>query len=176
MASDYPKSLVEQATALLSLDARGKPRQANLRRAVSSAYYAVFHRLCIDATAEVVGVARSKQEVGRFLARKFDHGRMKTVCGDFAAGSRPRLPQVLQSAPGASPTNATLQQICLSFVALQEARHSADYDLARQFKRAEAAGLVRQAELALADWAVVRTTDQARLFKLCLLVGTSARG
>jgi hypothetical protein len=38
------EDLLEQAVTLATLDVR-KPKQANLRRAVSSVYYAVFHLL-----------------------------------------------------------------------------------------------------------------------------------
>ncbi|HQZ68834.1 MAG TPA: hypothetical protein PLY87_27290 [Planctomycetaceae bacterium] len=37
--------LLQQAESLARLDQRGAPRQANLRRAVSSTYYALFHFL-----------------------------------------------------------------------------------------------------------------------------------
>ena len=39
--------LLKQARELTTLDAR-RPRQANLRRAISSAYYALFHLLLHD--------------------------------------------------------------------------------------------------------------------------------
>ena len=40
--------LLQQAFHLATIDAK-KPKQANLRRAVSSAYYAVFHLLIDEA-------------------------------------------------------------------------------------------------------------------------------
>jgi hypothetical protein len=42
------EDLLEQAVRLAMLDVR-RPKQANLRRAVSSAYYAVFHLLVDEA-------------------------------------------------------------------------------------------------------------------------------
>ena len=66
--------------------------------------------------------------------------------------------------------------MCRSFVKLQDERHSADYDLSRDLIRTDAEKLVDQAAAALSDWENIRNSDQARLFKLCLLVGTSARG
>ena len=42
--------LLEQAEQLAQLDPR-RPKQANLRRAVSSAYYALFHLLTWEASA-----------------------------------------------------------------------------------------------------------------------------
>ncbi len=41
------EDLLETAARLLSLRRlRGRPKQADLRRAISTAYYAVFHALC----------------------------------------------------------------------------------------------------------------------------------
>ena len=175
--SNYPQTLVEQARALLSPDAVGRPRQANLRRAISSAYYGLFHRLCADATASMVGTARSRQEAARFLVRKFEHGRMRGVCESFVGKmGRPALPDILRAALGARPLDVRLADVCAAFVKLQDERHRADYDLSYSSPRLDAVKLVDQAEAALGLWEQVKNTDQARLFKLCLLVGTAARG
>ena len=45
----YPNDLLEQAWHLAKREKR-KPRQASLRRAVSTAYYALFHHLIHEAT------------------------------------------------------------------------------------------------------------------------------
>jgi uncharacterized protein (UPF0332 family) len=42
------EDLLKQAVRLATLDIK-KPKQANLRRAISSAYYAVFHLLVDEA-------------------------------------------------------------------------------------------------------------------------------
>ena len=79
MVSELPEELLEQAKLLLTLP----PNQANLRRAVSTAYYAVFH-LLVRATAlkwnEPLHQAR--------IARMFEHERMKRVSG-LTIKSRP---------------------------------------------------------------------------------------
>ena len=177
MASNYPQTLVEHARVLLTLDATGRPRQANLRRAVSSAYYALFHRLCADATAGLVGSARSRRPATRFVVRKFEHGRMRGVCESFVGNNgRPALPDPLRSTFDKQSLDPRLADVCEAFVELQGERHRADYDLFRPFKRRTATNLVVQAETALVAWEQVKNTEQARLFKLCLLVGTSVRG
>jgi hypothetical protein len=45
-----PADLLAQARRLVSLDPR-RPRQASLRRAISTAYYALFHLLISEASA-----------------------------------------------------------------------------------------------------------------------------
>ena len=68
--------LLEQSRALLDLD-RTKPKQASLRRAISTAYYALFHLLIHEATSRMTlrGVDRTAHR--RALSRAFDHGAMK---------------------------------------------------------------------------------------------------
>jgi hypothetical protein len=67
----FAADLLEQAYHLANLES-GEPKQASLRRAVSTAYYALFH-LLIDEAVGNWGVARQRS----ILARTFDHGKMK---------------------------------------------------------------------------------------------------
>jgi hypothetical protein len=69
----YADDLLELAKNLAHLDPTN-PRQACLRRAVSTAYYALFHLLISEAT---LNWARPelRSELGRF----FGHGRMKSA-------------------------------------------------------------------------------------------------
>ena len=53
------KDLLEQALRLAKLDAK-KPKQANLRRAISSAYYALFHMLVNEACRVQVGAQHNQ--------------------------------------------------------------------------------------------------------------------
>jgi uncharacterized protein (UPF0332 family) len=39
-----------------------KPRQADLKRAVSTAYYALFHALAKNAADQLVGVAQNRPD------------------------------------------------------------------------------------------------------------------
>jgi hypothetical protein len=74
LASD----LLEQAQHL-SRRERRRPRQASLRRAISTAYYALFHLLIDDATSTLV----SRAELRARFARAFDHGDMKNASRAF---------------------------------------------------------------------------------------------
>ena len=57
----------------------------------------------------------------------------------------------------------------MTFVDLQEARHEADYDVARRFTRGEVLDLVDRAEQAFTDWKCVRKSIQADTFLAGLL-------
>ena len=69
----FPAHLLEQAKHLANREKR-RPRQASLRRAVSTVYYALFHLLIHEATLNWKRVEQRAQ-----LARFFEHGKMKQV-------------------------------------------------------------------------------------------------
>ena len=75
----FADELLDQAYHLLYKDG-GDPKEASLRRAVSTAYYALFH-LLIDEAVGNKGIARQRS----VLARTFDHAKMKSVCEAYVA-------------------------------------------------------------------------------------------
>lgn len=123
-----PSDLLRQAEQLSRLEPR-RPRQASLRRAVSTAYYALFHRLVSEATRALVADPSLR---GRF-ARSFDHQDMKEASKAFA-NSQPNQP--FPRADGLT-IPAQLARVASTFVALQEARHEADYDVDKRYTRLE---------------------------------------
>jgi hypothetical protein len=64
------EDLLQQAWYLAKKE-RKTPRQASLRRAVSTAYYALFHFL-VDEAVGKWDIARQRS----VLARPFEHGKM----------------------------------------------------------------------------------------------------
>src|SRR5207248_2610577 len=86
----------------------GAPVEADLRRAVSTAYYALFHLLIHESTTRIVAIPSMRPRV----VRAFDHRDMKKVCNDHSApvdpSGQPNLPEI--------------QNISDAFVTLQEAR------------------------------------------------------
>src|SRR5712664_67396 len=70
----FPDDLLEQAQHLAQREPK-RPKQASLRRAVSTAYYALFHLLITETTKNW------KRPAERFtLARMFEHTLMGKVC------------------------------------------------------------------------------------------------
>ena len=106
-----------------------KPKQAYLRRAVSTAYYALFHALANLCADELVGRSKSKTDAWRLTYRALQHGYAKDVLKQNA---------VRQLDPD-------LEKFANAFVTLQEVRHEADYDPHRSFSRPEALSLIAQA-------------------------------
>jgi len=142
-----------QATHLATREPK-RPRQASLRRAVSTAYYALFHLLVDDASRFMVS-GNTRDSLRQCLGRAFAHRTMKTVAKQFANGN---YSAKLQPALQAQPLPRGLEEVAQAFVNLQQARHEADYDTARRFTRAEAIDLVDQCDLAFTSWQTVRTT------------------
>lgn len=139
-----------------------RPRQASLRRAISSAYYALFH-LLTGAAASLV-TPRSLQGLDLSVRRTFEHAAMKDLCKGFAAGN---VPVPLQTHV-ANQLDPDLRLVADAFIELQQARHQADYDLGRPQTRSEALRLVQVAQDAFAGWARVRTSKDARVFLVAL--------
>ena len=100
---------IENARAIAKLD-KGRPRQASLRRAVSTAYYALFQALCETCASRLVGWDKPWQAFTPIF-RALDH---RGVLQTFA--QRPFA------------NTAELQRLGSAFKELQAAREWADYN------------------------------------------------
>ena len=161
MITELPEQLISQAEFLLR---EATFNEANIRRAVSSAYYALFHLLIRDA---VVNWKHADQHAR--LARTFDHKRMKDA-STAVLKEIGNLPN--QAAAGADTEQASrfrLSTVAQAFVDLQQARHRADYDIGEPFGSVDAAVDVAQARLAFVTWAEVRHEPLAQRYLYSLL-------
>jgi hypothetical protein len=59
-----------------------------------------------------------------------------------------------------------LIRVCNTFVDLQSLRHSADYNTAISFKRAEVVVAISRAQAAHQDWDLLKSSDNATVFLL----------
>jgi hypothetical protein len=134
--------LMDHAHQLASSDP-SRPRRVNLRRAVSAAYYSVFHLLVASATRRFEGELRPE------VARWYGHDRMKQVCGWFgSSGTPPPSVAAVLGYPKPGRVSPQLSELADTFVALQEARHRADYDLAYRQGKQEVGTLLDHAQRA----------------------------
>jgi hypothetical protein len=132
------EDLLSQAVALARIDPK-RPKQANLRRAVSAAYYALFHYLVREACYVQIGSQHQQAGFRHVLARGYSHQVMKQACASFGGGTlkdavKKGLPL---NAAGHYAIVKPIQLIAAAFVELQEKRHLADYDLTERFERAK---------------------------------------
>lgn len=72
------RDLLRQARQLALHEPR-RPRQASLRRAVSAAYYAVFH-LLLDAVSREVVSGSDHDLLRQTVSRAVTHAEMKKAC------------------------------------------------------------------------------------------------
>jgi hypothetical protein len=120
-----PDHLLEQATRLTAVPAAGAPRQADLRRAISTAYYGVFHAIVTEAADDFAG--RTQRESPRYalVYRSIDHRALRTLCEDIAKSTLPAKYSKYEPPGGFGPD---LIAVATAVVDLQEKRHLADYD------------------------------------------------
>jgi hypothetical protein len=161
--------LLAQAQHLATREPR-KPKDASLRRAVSSSYYALFH-LLVDAATRVILPAKDKTLRGQ-LARSFTHQRMREAAQEVTTSSANGSKGWFQLGP--TLPSADLRSVAQAFIDLQQARHDADYNLAQPFRRSHVQGHVATARDAFENWKRIQGSEEARLFLLALLL--KARG
>ena len=153
----YHDDLIRHAIFLSKLDLPQAPKQVDLRRAVSAAYYALFHLL----TTEAAQNWKHQGQRDRF-ARLFDHGRMKTCSSKVS--SRP-----LPVDPAKNPVATDLRLVADSFVKLQQARHTADYDNSKVWSRTQVYEMIFMAQSALTAWSNIRDEEIAQDYLLDLM-------
>ncbi len=101
------------------------------------------------------------------VARTFIHSEMNKASKSFGGGN---LPKRFDPMTGGAAVPAALMSVANAFVELQQARHEADYNLAKRFTRNEVNKLLAQAAQAFKDWQAIRRDDYARLYLVCLLL------
>lgn len=166
MAEPLYSQLLGQAGHLARLD-RGRPQQANLRRAVSAAYYALFHFLIDQATRSLVGGSPAHDQLRCVLARAFKHTEMADAARTFSGGSFPRA---LQGAVRGLRIPQELRSVATTLRVAQEERHVADYDLSHTFVRPSVLALIERVQKPIDDWEGIRKDPASRLFLVSLLV------
>jgi len=154
----FHDDLLEQAQHLANRE-HSHPRQASLRRAVSSAYYALFHLLITEAVSKWKITGQRPQ-----LARIFEHARMN-------AASERVLNVRLFPFAGQNPAFvAHLKKIAKTFSQLYEHRQTADYDNATQWSRTEVLALIDSVGEAFKSMKAIRDEPIANDYLLSLFL------
>jgi len=105
-----PSHLLDQVRLL---QRRGRrPRNADLKRATSTLYYALFHALAHRCANTLIGQKHRQSEAWVRVYRSLDHGKARS---EFK-----RITQIHK--------HGAVLQLAILFVELQELRHYADYD------------------------------------------------
>ena len=140
------------------------PDQQLMRRAISTAYYAVFHRISREGADLLAGPAVDARTSKAWLLiyRAFNHGLMARRC---AQTTHPPKPLV------AEDFSASIRAIATEFRTLQDDRHRADYDPLALFLPDGVKARV-QAAAGVVERIDSLSESEARLFITFLLFGT----
>ena len=113
-----PEHLLQIAADLAEINPR-RPRRADLCRAVSTAYYALFHCLARSCADSLAGRAGSRR-MWRRVYRALEHRQAKVRC---------------EHVPSEFPD--AVRRFGRTFVMLQGKRHYADYDPDRPVRKSD---------------------------------------
>ena len=156
--------LLDQAKQLAKREPR-KPKQASLRRAISTAYYALFHLLVNEAVRLLIK-GGDRKALRQTLSRAFVHSQMKDVSQQFG---RNQVSDKFLPALNGMTLQPELISVAKTFVDLQQARHEADYDVSRDFPKQDCLDLVGRVEKAFSGWRQVRGSLQSEVFLVAML-------
>jgi hypothetical protein len=149
------EDLFKQADALV---ARGG--QADLRRAISAAYYGLFHFALTEAADMAIGTADRSSARYSLVYRSVDHSRLRQLSAQLT--NPQNLPLV---PPGGFGRVADFARVAGN---LHELRNRADYDPSPEYTVDEAMTAISNAREAVA-WFQQGTNEQQQAFLTLLL-------
>ena len=152
----YHDELMAHALSLIHFS---PPSEMSLRRAVSAAYYAVFHLLIFESTQHWDNAA-----LRTALGRGYDHGLMRTT-SNRVLDSR-EFPYTNED----PKVVATLKDIAQGFSQLQQDRHFADYNLTQPLDPGTALSQVKRAEKIFLTLPLIKDEQIVQEYLTLLLV------
>ena len=154
-----PTDFIATARDLAQASTRGRPRQTNLRRAVSTTYYALFHAIAACCADTLVGGPNSNRSEGAWLQvyRALEHGYARRRCAH----------RDIEKFPD------EVQDFANQFVQMQQERHRADYSPAGTFYKDWVLQKIAEAEYQLGRFSRVPLRDR-RAFAVHVLMPVRA--
>ncbi len=151
----YEQRLVEAARSLARIDKR-KPRRANLSRAASTAYYALFHCLAQNCADMLVGGSYSSRTTRAWnqAYRALQHGNTRNRC---------RNKEIIREFP------QDIQEFAKIFCEMQAQRNQADYDPRFVPYRSEVTGDINRVQMCIDRFGKVSIKDR-RAFAVYVLL------
>ena len=146
------RNLIHAGRDLLDAQPGGNlPTDEHVRRAISNAYYALFHALAASNASALIGSTSDATAIAAWsrVYRGLDH-----------ATARRELERHRQE------FSAPAQRFASTFGVMQELRHSADYDPAAGFTVHEAVVYLDRVEAAILDFTQVPWSEQVYIATL----------
>ena len=153
-----PDDLLQIAKRLAKSDMKQeqeRPRETELRQAVSATYYALFHTLARCGADSLVGKqTKANDRIWTQAYRALNHGTARKQC------ARKEVETLF------SPD---IQGFASSFEFMQEARHRADYDPLASFSRFQVLNWIGETQNAISGFNKVADKDR-RAFAVYVLL------
>jgi hypothetical protein len=156
------RDLLESARGSIRPSDGSIPTQSDLKRAVSTVYYALFHYIaqdCADALAG--GGAKTLSRTAAQVYRSLDHRDIASACS--------KAQQLSFGFP------KEVVELARNFDETLKARHRADYDPSSSFVLPQVETKLRDVETAIAAHAAADRDDR-RAFAILIAVKAPARG
>ena len=148
-----PADLIAHAERLTSAT-QHRPRQVDLKRAVSAAYYAMFHALAKECADTIVGAGAERNEQAWLqVYRALEHGMAKNACRQAKNRN----------------LGAGIVKFATRFASMQDERHTADYDPTSTYSRSDVLALISEATVAIGDLAATPRPDRRAFVAVVLL-------
>jgi len=147
MTIPNPEHLFQQVERLAVPASAGPPRQADLRRAISSAYYGLFHFILTCLADDMVGVMQRGTGRHALVYRSIDHRALRDLCLEAQKSTPSRKFVSIMPAAG---FGLDIQSFARKTCELYESRNRADYDPQPRFVATDAKvaiGIARAARL-----------------------------
>ena len=151
-----PLDFIATARDLVQANNKGRTRETNIRRAVSTTYYALFHCLATSNANTLVGGpgAHRSQPAWRQAYRALQHGTARQRC---------ERQDIIIKFPN------EIQDFAERFFDMQQKRHEADYDPDATFSKSDVIQDITDAEDVIRCFNSVSVRDR-RAFAVYLLL------
>ena len=150
-----PLDFTKAARDLVDSAGRGRPREVNLRRAVSTTYYALFHCLADCCANMLAGNAQDNRNrpAWRQTYRALQHTTARRRCRRDTINRFP----------------SAIRNFAKIFVSMQTKRHSADYDPDATFLKSDVIQYIEEADDAIMRFFEAPRNDR-RAFAIYVLL------
>jgi len=154
----FADDLLQQAFELANKNAED-PTQADLRRSVSSAYYALFH-LLTSKTITHWSLESSRGALGRMFEHSLMNRALDRIADAKLSAFREEDTAVVEK----------LRMAAQSFVQLQHMRKTADYDATKIWRHNKALLEIETASNAFALWQAIKHEKIAQEYLVSLSI------
>jgi hypothetical protein len=155
--------LLDQAVRLITTPSGGPRRQADLRRAISSVYYSVFHATLTAAGDAFVGRTLRASPRYALVYRGINHRDLRSLCE--VAGKHPAPSKYRPFIP-ARGFGHDLRTFASAVIELQDARYDADYDPRLSVRTSDVTAAIELARTGLAHWIEAQADEKATFLTL----------